>query len=196
MESETQVSEKDFVTAMALQKSRKSRGVGRPRKYPSNAARQRAYRQRLKRSVHFRSDRHQWETPPTLFAALDAEFHFTTDVCALPENAKCPHYFTPADDGLAQAWTGVCWCNPPYGAVIDRWVRKAYEASQTGATVVCLLPARTDTRWWHRSVLPYAEIRYLPGRQRFVGAKSSAPFPSAVVIFRPRPDAIGGSACS
>ncbi len=83
-------------------KSGKKRPRGRPRKHVDNAARCRAYRQRLKRSVHFRSNRHLWETPPALFAALDAEFHFTTDVCALPENAKCPHYFTPTDDGLAQ----------------------------------------------------------------------------------------------
>jgi phage N-6-adenine-methyltransferase len=172
---------------MALQKGMGSKGIGRPRKYPSNAARQRAYRQRLKRSVHFRSDGHRWETPPALFAALDAEFHFATDVCALPENAKCPHYFTPVDDGLAQAWAGVCWCNPPYGAVIGRWVRKAYEASQTGATVVCLLPARTDTRWWHTYVLPFAEIRYLQGRLKFGGGANGAPFPSAVAIFRPKP---------
>jgi phage N-6-adenine-methyltransferase len=176
---------------MALQKGRKSRGLGRPRKYPSNAARQRAYRQRLKRSVHFRSDGHRWETPPTLFAALDAEFHFTTDVCAEASNAKCGRYFSPAQDGLRQRWEGVCWMNPPYGTVIGQWVQKASEASLYGATVVCLLPARTDTRWWHRYVLPFAEIRYLPGRQRFVGAKSSAPFPSAVVIFRPTPEGPG-----
>jgi DNA N-6-adenine-methyltransferase (Dam) len=86
---------------------------------------------------------------------------------------------------LHQSWAGVCWCNPPYGTVIGRWVRKAYESSQAGATVVCLLPARCDTQWWHTYVLPYAEIRYLQGRLKFGGAKNSAPFPSAVVIFRP-----------
>ena len=98
----------------------KKRPVGRPRKYPDNAARCRADRRRLKRSVHFRSATDRWETPPALFDALHAEFQFTLDVCALPSDAKCPQYFTPADDGLQQTWAGVCWCNPPYGAVIGR----------------------------------------------------------------------------
>src|SRR5262245_44466874 len=109
----------------------KKPAVERPRKYPTNAARQRAYRQRLKRSVHFRSATDRWETPPALFQ-LYAEFGFTLDVCATAENAKCAYYFTPADDGLAQAWRGACWMNPPYGAVIGRWVQKAYESAQAG----------------------------------------------------------------
>jgi phage N-6-adenine-methyltransferase len=163
----------------------KKRPVGRPRKYANNAERCRAYRKRLKRSVHFRSTTDLWSTPPALFDALNAEFGFTLDVCALPSNAKCADYFTPTQDGLQQIWTGVCWCNPPYGAVIGRWVQKAYESAQSGALVVCLLPARVDTRWWHTYVLPCAEIRYLQGRLKFGGCKNSAPFPSAVVIFRP-----------
>ncbi len=176
---------------------------GRPRKYATDAERARAYRQRQRHarrmnaiSVHFKHETTLWSTPQVLFDALDAEFHFTTDVCADASNAKCAHYFSPAQDGLRQRWQGVCFMNPPYGAEIPRWVQKAFEASLYGATVVCLLPARTDTRWFQQYVLPFAEIRYLPGRQRFVGAKSSAPFPSAVVIFRPTPDATGGSVCS
>jgi phage N-6-adenine-methyltransferase len=173
--------------------------VGRPRLYHTDAERARAYRQRQRQarraqavSVHFKHETTLWRTPQGLFDALDAEFHFTTDVCADASNAKCAHYFSPAQDGLRQRWEGVCWMNPPYGAEIPRWVQKAFEASLYGATVVCLLPARTDTRWFQQYVLPFAEIRYLPGRQRFGESGNSAPFPSAVVIFRPTPDGTGG----
>jgi len=135
--------------------------------------------------VHFQSDVHTWETPIELFRRLDAEFHFTLDVCALPETAKCTRYFSPTDDGLAQPWEGVCWMNPPYGRAIADWMRKACEESQRGCTVVCLVPARTDTEWWHQYAMR-GEIRYLRGRVRFGAATSCAPFPSAVVIFRDR----------
>jgi phage N-6-adenine-methyltransferase len=173
--------EEDIVTKMALRKG----GPGRPRKYKNDAEKMRAYRKRLKRSVHFRSDTHLWSTPQAFFDALDAEFGFTVDVCALPSNAKCADYYSPEQDGLQQVWTGSCWCNPPYGAVIGRWVQKAYESAQSGALVVCLLPARVDTRWWHDYVLPVAEVRYLKGRLKFGGCENSAPFPSVVAIFRP-----------
>src|SRR5262249_23314025 len=96
--------------------------------------------------------RHQtteWETPHTFFEPLHTEFAFTCDVAARPSNAKCACYFTPEQDGLAQVWNGVCWCNPPYGRTIAAWMRKAYESARAGATVVCLVPARTDTKWWH-----------------------------------------------
>lgn len=135
--------------------------------------------------VHYQSDVHTWETPIELFLRLDAEFHFTLDVCALPETAKCARYFSPADDGLSQAWEGVCWMNPPYGRAIVDWMRKAFEESQRGCTVVCLVPARTDTEWWHQYAMR-GEIRYLRGRVRFGEATSCAPFPSAIVIFRDR----------
>lgn len=135
--------------------------------------------------VHFQSDDHTWETPIELFRWLDDEFGFELDVCALPETAKCARYFTPADDGLAQSWEGVCWMNPPYGRAIVDWMRKAYEESQRGCTVVCLVPARTDTEWWHQYAMR-GEIRYLRGRVRFGESTSSAPFPSAIVIFRDR----------
>jgi len=124
-----------------------------------------------------------WETPQATFDALAAEFGgFGLDVCALPENAKCARYYTPEQDGLAQDWRGRCWMNPPYGRTIGLWVRKAYESAQAGALVVCLLPARTDTAWWHDYAMR-GEVRFLRGRLRFGGAKNSAPFPSAVVIF-------------
>ena len=124
-----------------------------------------------------------WATPPETFAALDREFGFTLDVCALPENAKCERYFTPADDGLSRPWEGVCWMNPPYGRTIARWMAKAVESAAAGATVVCLVPARTDTAWWHDYAVK-GEIRFLRGRLKFGGAQHPAPFPSAVVIFR------------
>ena len=134
-------------------------------------------------AVMFSSATDQWETPQAFFDVLDAEFHFEVDVCALPENAKCEAFFTPNDDGLAQEWRGVCWMNPPYGRQIGRWVKKAYESAKDGATVVCLLPARTDTAWWH-DYCAKGEVRFIRGRLKFGGAKSSAPFPSAVVVFR------------
>lgn len=135
--------------------------------------------------VHFQSDVHTWETPVELFRRLDEEFHFTLDVCALPQTAKCRQFFTPSDDGLTQQWQGVCWMNPPYGREIVGWMRKAFEESRRGCTVVCLVPARTDTEWWHQYAT-HGEIRFIRGRVRFGGAKNCAPFPSAIVIFRDR----------
>lgn len=123
-----------------------------------------------------------WATPQDFFDKLHTEFNFNTDVCALPENAKCANYYSPDTDGLQQDWRGVCWMNPPYGRQIGKWVQKAYEASLNGAIVVCLLPARTDTKWWHDYCMK-GEIRLVRGRLKFGDAKDSAPFPSAVVIF-------------
>jgi phage N-6-adenine-methyltransferase len=136
-------------------------------------------------SVHFSSAKHDWETPQDLFDALDAEFHFTLDVCANDCNTKCKRWFTPVTDGLKQPWTGTCWMNPPYGREIGKWMKKAYEESVRGSTVVCLVPARTDTAWWQDYVMRTVEIRYIRGRLKFGGCKNSAPFPSALVIFRP-----------
>lgn len=127
----------------------------------------------------------EWATPHYLFCQLDAEFRFTRDVCATPGNAKCTRYFTRKQDGLSQDWApDSCWCNPPYGKTIGAWIRKAYEESQRGATVVCLVPARTDTAWWHDWAMKATEIRYLRGRLKFGGASHNAPFPSAVLVFR------------
>lgn len=139
-------------------------------------------------SVHYSSRTDEWETPQDLFDILDREFGFTLDVCALPDNAKCPRYFTPRDNGLTQDWNRrgeVCWMNPPYGDEIKGWVRKASETATLGGTVVCLLPARVDTAWWW-DYCRYGEVRFLRGRLRFGNAESGAPFPSAVVIFRPQ----------
>ena len=130
-----------------------------------------------------------WGTPQDLFDRLDAEFHFTLDVCALPENAKCEQFYSPADNGLAQGWRGACWMNPPYGRAIGPWMRKAYEESRRGATVVCLVPSRTDTAWWHDYAMR-GEVRFLRGRLRFQGAASSAPFASALIIFRAQGGAV------
>lgn len=129
----------------------------------------------------------EWATPVDLFSELDAEFSFTWDVCADDWNHKTPEYWDKSDDGLAQDWTGVCWMNPPYGREIKSWMKKAYESSGGGATVVCLVPARTDTAWWHDYAIK-GEVRFLRGRIKFVtrnGPKDAAPFPSAIVIFRP-----------
>ena len=136
-------------------------------------------------SIMYSSKTDLWATPQDFFDKLDAQYHFETDVCALPENSKCQRYFTPEQDGLNQNWTGTCWMNPPYGREIGKWVRKAYESARdNGATVVCLLPARTDTAWWHDYIKPYAKsIDFVRGRLKFGGAKNSAPFPSAVVVF-------------
>lgn len=135
--------------------------------------------------VHYSSKTVIWETPQPFFDVLNAEFGFQLDVCALLENAKCERFFSPEQDGLVQKWDGVCFCNPPYGREISKWIKKAYESSLTGSIVVCLIPSRTDTRWFHDYVLPFAEIRFIPSRLYFSG-KGRAPFPSAVVIFRPR----------
>lgn len=136
-------------------------------------------------AVHFSSQTCLWATPQEFFDALHAEFGFETDVCALPDNAKCLRYFTPEMDGLAQEWRGVCWMNPPYGREIGAWMRKAYESAKAGATVVCLVPARTDTAWWH-DYAKKGEVRFVRGRLKFGGHANSAPFPSAVVVLSPQ----------
>ena len=133
--------------------------------------------------LHFSSNTDIWSTPQDFFDKLNEEFGFDLDVCALPENAKCDKFFTPEVDGLAQTWEGVVWMNPPYGREIKKWVKKAYESALSGALVICLVPARTDTEWWHSYVNFAAEVRFVKGRLKFGGSTNSAPFPSAVVIF-------------
>lgn len=144
----------------------------------------------------FTSDKCEWETPQDFFERLNVEFQFDLDVCALPENAKCPQYFTPEDDGLRQEWRGVCWMNPPYGREIGEWIQKAYESAQAGATVVCLIPSRTDTAWWHDYCMKASEIRFVRKRIKFGGSAINAPFPSAVVIFTPNPSELKVSTMS
>lgn len=133
--------------------------------------------------VHYSSQTDEWATPQDLFDTLDAEFKFELDVCALDSSAKCPTYFTPETDGLNQDWKNFrCWMNPPYGEAIGEWMAKAADAASKGATVVCLVPARVDTGWWWDYCL-FGEIRFLRGRLKFGGSTTSAPFPSALVIF-------------
>lgn len=159
-------------------------------------------------NVHFLSQSDMWETPQDLFAKLNKIYHFGTDVCASAENTKCENYYDIEQDGLKQKWTGVCWMNPPYGKPelrcksnckkkkcvkrgyhlhkykpgICDWLEKAYKSSIKGATVVCLVPARTDTAWWHDYVAK-GDVELLRGRLTFSNYKSVAPFPSAIVVF-------------
>ncbi len=139
----------------------------------------------------FSSIRQDWETPESIFEPLNEEFGFTLDVCATPNNAKCQKYFTIIDNGLLQQWSGVCWMNPPFGKQ-GKWVAKAYQSAQEGATVVCLLPSRTNTNWWHDCCMK-GEIRFIQGRPIFKGAKHGLPQPLSIVIFRPT-DIVGMSA--
>ncbi len=134
----------------------------------------------------FSSQTDVWSTPQDFYDKLNEEFNFNLDPCAYPENAKCSRYFTPEIDGLAQDWGGyVVFCNPPYGRKIYDWVKKCYEESQKpNTTVVLLIPARTDTRYFHEFIYHKAkEIRFIKGRLKFGGSKAGAPFPSMVVIF-------------
>ena len=121
----------------------------------------------------------EWATPWELFRQLDAEFHFNLDPCSTHENAKCADHFTKAEDGLLQDWGG-------------KWIKKAHDEAQKGALVVMLIPARTDTRAFHDYIYHQGEIRFIRGRIKFGDAKASAPFPSMLVIFRPKEG--GGSA--
>jgi phage N-6-adenine-methyltransferase len=128
-----------------------------------------------------------WGTPQALFDELNSEFNFTLDACASAHNFKVNIYFNKEINALAQSWTGTVWMNPPYGRTIGQWMKKAFEESQKGATVVCLVPARTDTAWWHDYAVK-GEIRFLRGRLKFeqpgFAKNSSAPFPSAIVVFK------------
>ena len=138
-------------------------------------------------SVHFTSHTNEWHTPQDFFDRLDEEFHFTLDAAATPENAKCDRYFTQSDDGLAQSWIGErVWCNPPYGREIGQWIKKA--AISQAEVVVMLIPARTDTKAWHRWIFGNSncEVRFVAGRLKFAGGGQGkdAPFPCAVIVFR------------
>lgn len=129
----------------------------------------------------FTSNTDQWATPQDFFDKLNDEFHFTLDVCADETNHKCEKYYSKEDDGLKQDWGGeIIWCNPPYGREIGKWVKKC---SEYEGESVMLLPARTDTRWFHDYIYGKSEIRFIRGRLKFGGSKNSAPFPSMVVVF-------------
>lgn len=125
----------------------------------------------------------EYETPWSLFNPLHVEFGFTLDVCATHGNKKVDRCFTKEEDGLSQEWQGVCWCNPPYGREMPLWIRKAYDTARNGrGTVVMLIPARTNTSWWH-DICMKGEIRFLRGRPKFNNGKHGLPFPLALVIF-------------
>jgi len=125
----------------------------------------------------------EWETPDGFFFEVSRLYGpFTLDVCATDENKKCNKFFTKETDGLKQDWSGICWMNPPYGREIKAWMKKAYNESLRGARVVCLVPARTDTAWWHDYAVK-GHITFIRGRLKFKGAPSSAPFPSVIVVF-------------
>lgn len=130
-------------------------------------------------SVHFMSQSVDWATPPGVYAELDDEFHFDFDPCPL-------YGASSAVDGLAVEWGESTFCNPPYGRQIGKWIRKAKLESEQGKTVVLLIPSRTDTRWWHDDVMLADEIRFVKGRLKFGNATTPAPFPSAIVVFRPK----------
>ena len=133
--------------------------------------------------VEFRTQEGSWSTPDDLFEDLDAEFGFDLDVAASSQNAKCADFLSIAQDGLTVPWWGRCWMNPPYGRGITAWVEKAFNYAQSGGLIVGLLPASTDTRWFHQYVAPAKEIRFLKGRLKFGGLGVSAPFPSIVVVW-------------
>ena len=132
----------------------------------------------------FSSASDEWSTPPDFFAAVERAFGpFDLDPCALPESAKAPHFYTAADDGLRYTWFGRVWMNPPYSKIGD-WMAHAHATAAQGfGSVACLVPARTDTRWFWRHALA-GEVLLLPGRLKFGGGKHSAPFPSCLVILR------------
>lgn len=136
-------------------------------------------------NVMFSSQTDNWATPQWLFDELDKVFSFTLDPCASAENAKCEKYYTREQDGLKQNWGGQrVFCNPPYGKEIGKWVTKcSEEAKKPNTLCVMLIPARTDTKWFHDFIYHKAEVRFIKGRLKFGDSKNSAPFPSMIVIF-------------
>lgn len=139
----------------------------------------------MNEKVMFSSKTDEWATPQSLFDRLDGGFHFTLDAAANEGNHKCERYYTPEMDGLSLPWEGTVWCNPPYGRQIGKWVRKAYyEHMKHNNTIVLLLPARTDTKWFHEYILGRAQIFFIKGRLTFGSAKNPAPFPSMLVVYQ------------
>lgn len=134
----------------------------------------------------FTSNTAEWATPQAFFDELNKEFDFTLDPCATPQNAKCTRYFTKEIDGLSQSWSGEkVFCNPPYGRDVSKWVAKAYAETLSGAKiVVMLIPARTDTAYFHDYIYQKHEVRFIRGRLHFNESKNAAPFPSMVVVMR------------
>jgi len=135
----------------------------------------------------FESATVEWSTPDDIFKPLEEEFGFTLDVAASDENAKCIEYISSERDGLKTPWKGVCWCNPPYGRGLSKWVRKAVWETWNGVSTVVLIPVRSNTIWWHELCIPFGEIRFVKGRPKFSGASEGLPWPLAVIVFRGRP---------
>ncbi len=134
----------------------------------------------------FISNTVEWETPPNLFNPLNDEFGFTLDVAATIENAKCEKFWTIQDDGLKMPWNGTCWLNPPYGRDVPKWLERALTESYHGTIIVALVPARTNTKWFHDLCLKVAEVRFVCGRPKFGDSDHGLPLPLAVIIYRPR----------
>lgn len=137
-----------------------------------------------------------WCTPQDFFDKLNSEFGFVLDPAATDKTAKCSLYYTPETDGLSQSWDcgGAVFCNPPYGREISKWVLKAYEEQKKiKYPIVLLIPARTDTAYFHDYIYGRAEIRFIRGRLRFAdengnAAAAPAPFPSMLVIYNSKGD--------
>jgi phage N-6-adenine-methyltransferase len=138
----------------------------------------------------FESATVEWSTPPDIFKPLNDEFGFTLDVAANSQNTQCKNFISKEQDGLVAEWIGVCWCNPPYGRDIKKWVKKAVIHTWDGVTTVMLIPVRSNTVWWHQLCIPFGEIRFVKGRPKFGGADKGLPWPLAVVVFRGKPSII------
>lgn len=141
--------------------------------------------------IHFSSQTNEWGTPDEVFQRYNRKYKFTLDPCATASNHKCDKYYTMEDDGLSKSWEGeVVWMNPPYGRGIKDWIKKAFDERLNGVTTVCLIPSRTDTRYWHDYVFEDSSIEFLKGRIKFIRPDGTegdaAPFPSAIVIFNGR----------
>lgn len=150
-------------------------------------------------NIHFSSTKHDWSTPQWLIDDLSDTFLFVMDTCASPLNTKAPLFYSELDNGLSKNWlrdyiallqqfareprVKTFWMNPPYGREISKWVKKAREESTKGVQVLCLLPARTDTRWVHDNIPSASIVCYMKGRLKFSGQKDTAPFPSMLVFF-------------
>lgn len=137
----------------------------------------------------FDSIRQDWNTPKDLFEKINEEFHFEWDLASSLDNALCSNFYTKEEDGLKQNWTGTCWLNPPYGdkssKMVD-WIKKAYLDTQNNSdlTVVMLIPARTNTKWFHEYCMKSYEIKFICGRPKFRDSKHGLPQPLVLVVFK------------
>jgi len=142
----------------------------------------------MQKLEQFKSKDIEYETPDEIFVPLNKEFNFTLDVCATKQNAKCQAFYTKEDDGLNKDWVGVCWMNPPFGKVMQKWVAKAFVESRKNATVVMLIPVRSNTNWWHKYVMQ-GEIRFIRGEVTFKGHKNGLWQPMCIIVFKNNKDA-------